>query len=107
MYMLNGKSHIFLASLVVLWYALSPECHWCFYMPSLLTRPQPSLLLVNTHDEGARGVMEGAFFLPINPRTPLSQVSTIKTISAESSSNKCKNKVTKKLFIARQHFDYS
>ena len=31
----------------------------------------------------------------------------IKTISAEHLSNKCKNKVTKKILIARKHFEYS
>ena len=31
----------------------------------------------------------------------------IKMISTEHSSNKCKNKVTKKLLIARQYFEYN
>ena len=35
-----------------------------------LTRPQPSLLLVDARDEGARGVMVGRKAFPSPPRAP-------------------------------------
>ena len=40
-------------------------------------------------------------------QTSLRAIWAIKMISAEHSSNKCKNKVTKKILIARKHFEYS